>query len=438
MRDVPDPHADRTAGGAAPGPRLFYGWWMVLAGFGVEILHGTLLFHSFTAYVLPLEQEFGWSRAAIAGVFAMARAESGLLGPLQGWLTDRYGPRWMMVIGNAVFGLGFVLFSRVESLLSFYLCFAVIALGSSLGGFMPIATSLTNWFTRWRAAAMGIAMSGAGVGGMFVPVVVWSLAAHGWRATALWSALLIVAVAVPTSLAMRRSPEEHGSRPDGAAAGHDPAGAAAALPAEPDFTVGQALRTPAFWLLSITHSAALFVVGAVMLHQIPHMVHGVGLSTEEAAGVVTVLLGVQVSFQFLGGFVSNRFSKRLSIFACMWIHTVAMILFAFAESATEALIFAALHGLAWGIRGPLINAMRADYFGRRSFARISGFASLIIMIGMMSGPLFAGFLYDHYGDYRAAFLILAGITALGSFAVSFARQPHMPRRENNRPVRATG
>ena len=411
-----------------PTPRLFYGWWIVAAGFVVEILNGMLLFHGFTAYVLPLQREFKWSRTAVSGVFAMARAETGLLGPLQGWMTDRYGPRSMMLIGNALFGIGFILFSRVDSLPSFYASFAIIALGSSLGGFMPIATTVANWFFRSRATAMGISMAGMGAGGMFVPAVVWSLANYGWRSTAFFTGILIIAVGVPVSLVMRRRPEDYGTRPDGAMAakrspGDIPAPESAA--GEPEFTLSQALHTPAFWLLSTSHGAALFVVGAVALHQIPHMVEGVGLREEEAAGIVTLLLGIQVGCQFLGGLIGDRMNKRRSIFLCMWIHTLAMCLFAFAESATGVGAFAILHGMAWGIRGPLVNSLRADYFGRKSFAQISGFASLIIMVGMTTGPLFAGLLYDHYGNYRVAFLILAGLTALGSIAVLFAHRPRV-------------
>ena len=136
--------------------RVFYGWWIVLASFFVQALNGGLLFHAFSAYILPLQGEFGWSRAQLSGAFSMARAESGILGPLQGWLIDRYGPRAMMCLGNALFSLGFVLFSRMDSLATFYLSFALLALGSSLGGFMPIGTTITNWFVRRRTTALGI------------------------------------------------------------------------------------------------------------------------------------------------------------------------------------------------------------------------------------------------------------------------------------------
>ena len=411
--------------------RFFYGWWIVLGGVLVNFLNGGLLFHGFSAYVLPLQQEFGWSRAVLSGAFSMARLESGILGPLQGWLIDRYGPRPMMLLGNGLFGVGFILLSRMDSIPTFYLSFALLALGSSLGGFMPIAAALTNWFARWRATALGITMAGTGIGGMLVPTVTWSLSTYGWRTTAFMSGLLIVAVGLPASLLMRHQPEAYGHLPDGAkglpdAARSNVPGAPGTIDTEPQFSTRQALRTSAFWLLSTSHGAALLIVGTVLLHQIPHMVESMELSEEKAAFIVSLLLLCTVLGQLLGGYIGDRVNKRLGIFACMWMHTLGIVVFTYATTATGAIVFAVLHGTAWGVRAPLINSLRADYFGRSSFAMISGFAALLVMFGMTLGPLFAGFMHDLNGDYEAAFLILGGLTALGSGAILLARKPVLP------------
>jgi len=125
-----------------------------------------LLFYAFTADILPLQAEFGWSRASVSGVFSMVRAESGILGPLQGWLIERYGCKAIMQIGIGLFGIGYLCFSRIDSLLDLYLSFALIALGSSLGGFIPISATITNWFARQRSTALGISMTGMGVGSL--------------------------------------------------------------------------------------------------------------------------------------------------------------------------------------------------------------------------------------------------------------------------------
>ena len=104
---------------------LFFGWWIVLGSYVIQVLNGALLFHAFSAYILPLQAEFGWSRAAVSGVFSLVRAESGILGPLQGWAIDRYGPRAMMRAGIVLFAAGYLYFSRIDSLWGFYAAFAV-------------------------------------------------------------------------------------------------------------------------------------------------------------------------------------------------------------------------------------------------------------------------------------------------------------------------
>ena len=111
---------------------LFYGWWIVAAGFGIEFLIGALMFHAYGAYAVLLREEFGWSKTILSAAFAMSRAESGILGPIQGWLTDRFGPRALIRIGMTVFGVGFLLFSRIDGPVVFFLTFFMMALGLSL------------------------------------------------------------------------------------------------------------------------------------------------------------------------------------------------------------------------------------------------------------------------------------------------------------------
>ena len=132
-----------------------------------------------------------------------------------------------------------------------------------------------------------------------------------------------------------------------------------------------------------------------------------------------------ITGQLSGGYLGDRVNKRLVIFAAMWMHAVAMLVLAYAESVAGAVVFTALHGMAWGVRGTLLSTIRADYFGRRSYATISGYSSLVAMLGMTAGPLFSGAMFDLVGDYRSAFVVLAGMAALGSAAALLARKPSL-------------
>ena len=418
----------------------FFGWWVVLGGFIVQMLGGGLLFNGFGAYFVLLQQEFGWSKTVLSGAFSLTRVESGILGPFQGWLIDRLGTRTVVMVGTVIFGVGFMLMSRINSLPTFYLTFLMMALGSSLGGFMAISACVANWFVKKRATAMGIAMTGMGIGGIMIPALAWSLNTHGWRTTAFASGVVIIVIGLPATLLLRHKPEEYGYLPDGETPDNTGPSSERAFSspslrrstaidaANAGFSVREALRTPAFWLVSIGHAAALLVVGAMMVHLIPHLVESIGLSLQKAAMVVSVVTAMDITGRLLGGYLGDRINKRIGVAGCLLGHAVALAILAYSTSLAPVILFAIIHGLAWGIRGPLIMSLRADYFGRVAYATILGFSSLIMMLGMVVGPLLAGFMADRLGNYRLGFTILAGLAALGSVLFLITRRPAPPVR----------
>ena len=401
------------------------------AGFGLELLVGALMFHAYGAYVVLLRKEFGWSKTMLSAAFAMARAESGILGPLQGWLTDRFGPRLLIWIGMVIFGVGFILFSQITSPLTFFLTFFLMALGSSLGGFLPMAVAIVAWFRRRRTLALSITGTGMAVGGLLTPVVVASLTRIGWRWTAFLSGVLVLAAGLPLAQIVRHRPERYGLRPDGdlpefvtGAGLFDRA--APALARSADFTAREAIRTPAFWYISLGHGSALLVVSAVLVHAVVHVTERLGYSLAQAATVVALMTGMQITGQICGGWAGDRYEKRAIAAGCMVGHAAGLLLLAFATAFWMVLGFAVLHGVAWGMRGPLMSSIRADYFGSTSFGMISGLSSTIVMLGLIGGPLIAGVLADRTGSYQGGFSILATLAALGSIFFVLARRPRRP------------
>ncbi len=406
---------------AVPRIRVFYGWWVVAAGFGLEGLIGALLFHAYGAYAVMLREEFGWSKTMISAAFAMARAESGILGPLQGWLTDRFGPRALIRVGMVIFGLGFMLFSQLDGPVTFFATFFLMAVGSSLSGYLPIGAAVVAWFRRRRALALSITGMGMSLGGLLTPLIALSLSRAGWRWTAFASGVLVLAVGLPLAQLVRHRPEAYGLAPDGVPVSTEPG--APSPEVDHDFTGRQAIATRAFWYLAIGHGAALLVVSAVMVHMIIHVTEQLGYSLQQAGGVVALLTATQAIGQLSGGWLGDRFSKRWIAAACMLAHAVALVILAFSTAFWMVTVFAVMHGLAWGMRGPLMAALRADYFGSTSFGMIAGLSSMIVMLGMIGGPLVAGILADRTGSYVPGFIVLATLAALGSIAFILARPP---------------
>src|SRR6185503_4709379 len=235
--------------------KIFYGWKMVAAATGMQFLQAGLMMQAFGAYVAVLSEERGWSKTALAGAAALQQMEVALLGPVLGWLLDRFGPRVFVRGGVMLFGAGLIALSQVDTLAGFYAAFVVIALGTGFCGFFPLNVALIHWFERWRARAMSSMSIGLGLGGLMVPLVAWSMQTYGWRATAFASGVIAIAVGLPLAFVIYNRPADRGEVPDGIASKEagperkDSSGSAASETR--DFTAREALRTRAFWLISL-------------------------------------------------------------------------------------------------------------------------------------------------------------------------------------------
>lgn len=417
----------RLDGTLRPSGKVFYGWWIVGSSSGVQMLAALLWMQSYGAYMVLLEDEFGWSKALLAGAFSLTRIESGILGPLQGWLVDRYGPRLILRIGTVLFGIGFILFSQVNSLLTFYLLFFVIALGSSLGGFATLMVSIVNWFDQHRAKAVALSQVGYAVGGFAVPLIIILLETFGWRWTAVFSGIAVIVIGLPLVQVVVHRPSDRGETVDGTPTPTDHAQRQPGGKLDVDFTTQQAVRTPSFWLISFGHALALLTVSSVLVHLIPHLNQRLDFSLIEAGGIISLMTLSQLAGQLVGGFLGDRFNKRWMCAACMVAHCVGLLMVTYATHTWAVLAFAVIHGLAWGIRGPLMVALRADYFGATSFGTIMGFSSLIVMLGMAGGPITAGIFADIYGDYEIGFTVLACCSLVGSLCFIAATKPRQPK-----------
>lgn len=404
--------------------KIFYGWRIVAAAAGIQFLHAGLLLQAFGAYVAVLSEERGWSKTALSGGAALQSIEGALLGPALGWLIDRFGPRAMVQVGIVVFGLGFIALSQIDTLGGFYAAILVIAVGASFSGYFPLSVTLVHWFQRQRARSLSFMGLGLAAGGIAVPLVGWVMQTYGWRTTAFASGVLTILIGWPLSRVLRREPADVGETVDGLApspAAEDPA--AAEEPRGREFSARQALRTRAFWLLALAHGFALLVVSAVNVHAISHMKEGLGYSLAQASLVITLMTVAQAGGVLMGAAVGDRWEKRHVAAACMLGHMLGLLMLTYATHPVMVAAFAILHGMAWGLRGPFMQAIRADYFGLQAIGMIMGLSAFIISIGQVGGPMVAGYLADLTGNYRGGFTLLAVVAGSGSLLFLMARKP---------------
>ena len=393
-----------------------------------------LFMHGFQFYFEPMRRQFGWSRTLISGAYSLSRVESGFLGPLGGYLVQRFGSRIVMAGGFMILALGLVLLSMTRNVPMFYGAFLTLSVGSGLAAWTPVVPALTNWFRRKRAMAVGLTMMGMGFGGIVVaPVVSIFINNFGWDKTALGCGIFAAIVGLPLASLMRYSPEPYGYLPDGdspddkASENSDGPRSPSSTDQEYDFTVGEALRTPAFWLMSIGHSVSLLVISTLSLHMVPYLETDLGFTAGRAATAVIAVNGFLMAAQPVGGFLGDRLPKHYIVAGTMLGHASALLLLATADGFGQVILASAIQGMSWGIRGPVITAMRSDYFGRKNFPMIQGYSHLVLMGGQIVGPLLAGYMADYY-SYSAGFKIIAAMTAAGMFLFLMLRNPQPPQR----------
>jgi MFS family permease len=412
--------------------RPFFGWWIVIGSALLHALHSSSFGFTFGIYLLQLQNGFGWSKFAISSAFSVSQLVNGFIGPAQGWLVDRFGSRMIMCCGTILFGLAFMGFSTINRLETLFLFVILIGIGASLSGFLAMNATLTNWFFKRRALAMGLGATGLGLGGALAPLVALLIVTHGWRATSFASGLVIILIGLPLVQLFRRRPEDYGLVPDGTPLVSSQVSDAplelSYQSFDADFTVGEAVRDRNFWLVSIGHGLALVTVFTFMVHLVPHLVQGLDWSETAAQSMFTVATATSILGQVIGGVLGDRYSKTKVAGVCMLGHCSALILLSFAGSPPLVVLAALVHGFSWGARGPLMMAIRADFYGRRNFATIAGISTVIVMGGPLLGPSVAGALSDAFGDYKIAFFSLGILTGVGSIFFFLARVPQLPRR----------
>ncbi|WP_345607462.1 MFS transporter [Pseudonocardia adelaidensis] len=380
-------------------------------------LQNGLIISAFGAYLVVITADTGWSAGVVALGYAIVQLGNGFLSPLTGWICDRVGVRAVARAGTVVTAAGFAIAAVVTDAPHFVGAVVVIALGCSAAGITPLTVAVVQTMTARRTLALGLLPTGIALGGLAVPLVTWALAGAGWRATFLGVAGVILAVGLVAGSAL---PTDRRPRPVAKAAPRDGPSDRGS-----DHDLGSALRTPAFWLLVAGHGTALVAVSAVNLHLVPLMTHHNGIPLATAGLAVAVMSTAQLLGQVVTGIVADRLDKRRLAAACMVVQTGVLVAFATVSGFWLLLAAATVHGIAWGLRGPVMTAMRADYFGVGSFGTIMGWSAGFVSIGLVVGPLLVTGIAGGTGGYPAAFLVLAAVTAAGAVAFVVLRRPRV-------------
>ena len=389
------------------------------------------LFHAMSVWAVALEREFGWNRTQLGFALTFTRVEGGLMGPIEGYLTDKVGARRMVFIGMIILGGAFIFFAQVQNLWMFYLAYIFMAVGQGLGSWIPLMTMLNRWFHRRRAMALGWSNMGSRLGALvLVPLIAWSIDPDqdrlGWRMTATILGVFMIVVAGPISRLIHNQPQDIGLLPDGDKPVTQPAANAgeshAASSAEADFTASEALLTPAFWLIAFGHGFTSMVILAIMAHLGLLMVDK-GYQVQDAAFVVSVYTAVAMGFQLVGGYVGGKVPIRLALAFFTSLQAMGVVVLVFADSLPSIYAFAVLFGAGFGGRNPLTVAIRGEYFGSASFGKILGFSTVPMNLLLLIAAPLVGWMRDIQGDYTDAFLVMVVTNLAGAACFLLAKRP---------------
>ena len=398
------------------GGKVFYGWSLVGLAFSASMITAGISGYGLSFFVIPMSEDLGVSRAEFSTITLFRLASLPII-PILGILVDkRHGPRLLLTFGSVIAGLTLVATSRVETLWQFFIVYGVVfgIAMFTMGGQLVGPAVLAKWFIRRRGRVMAISAVGISGGGLVIaPTAGWLVSEFGWRTAWVVLGVLTILVITPAAaLLMRRQPEDVGLLPDGARPSAQSTAGVSSIkdPTRTDYeypwTVRQAFRTRALWVLLAVQTLATLALMPMLFHQVAYIQDkGFGLAT--ATGVATTLAGFAIVGKLVYGYLVERIAPRWVLAMCLIPAGLSLFLLVGAQGTAMLYAYAVVHGTTMGGFLPLMNVVFAEYFGRHHMGAIRG---AITPVGNVMGavsPVIAGWMWVATGSYNAPFMILA-------------------------------
>ena len=416
---------------------FYYGWLILVMAFlaafaatGVTqvVLGGIQIF---------ITEDTGWERTTISLAVTSGTWLSGIFAPFLGRLADRFGPRWLMVVGLIAAGTAFLWLGGVQVIWQF---FAAYILGRAVSnpaliGVVP-RTAAVNFFRRRRNIVLALMSTYRPIGGAIAIQIISFIAIHrGWRAAYRYWGILSFVLMLPLIVIMRRRPEDIGMLPDGASPQQVPQGAGMAPETDVEFswTAKEAWRTSAYWLIGATAVIGTIASGTTGYSLVPYLYEEVGVTKTQAVGVLS--FGTFLAITNVGwGYLADLITPRWCLVICL-SGTAAMLVFLiWVDSLAMALAFALGWGVFSGSVGSLEQMVLAQYYGRSSYGTIVGLLNPLQTFGLGVGPTLATVFQKTMGDYTVFYSILLSVHILGALFIFLAWQPARPLRGSEEPL----
>lgn len=380
----------------------YQGWRVVLAAcLGVMAGFGSLFVYTFSVFVKPLAANFGWSREAISGGFAIAAVTLGVVSPFLGRWIDRFGPRRIILTCMTVFGCGIASLSLLRSgVWQFYATCFVLGLVGNGAAHLAYSRAIAPWFYRRLGTALAFVMVGAGLGAMILPVVAQAIITrYGWRTA--YASLGAIALLLGLPLSWRYIRERSEVSRNSAPVVHS------------GVTWQQGTRSFVFWIITaILFASSISMNGAVT--QLSALLTDRGITPKEAALCASILGGSSLVGRIVIGWLLDRFFGPRVALAINLLTAAGIFLLAHAPSFSAGCLAAALIGIGAGGEAATTPYLLTRYFGLRAFSTLYGLTWTFYAAAGAIGPIILGRAFDMTGSYTSLLGMLAALLALAA------------------------
>jgi MFS family permease len=391
-------------------------------------------FYAFPIIFGELNKTLGWEMAKVNMGMSIAMVFGGLIAPLLGLALPKLGSKRIIIGGALIMSVSFLLFSRMQALWQYYLIYIVLAVGWTCTGSIPTVYSVSDWFEKKRGTATGIMMVGVGLGGLtMAPLTRVLIDKLGWETTFVVYAVATSVILIPVSaLILKRRPVELGVLPDGEVAVDRPESGRDDEEASPTvaygWTLGAAVRTSAFWVISITFILVTFGQTALLLNQVVHF-QSIGFSPTSASAALGFCAMLGMAGKLFFGWMADRISARKAMALSFGLQAVGTVILIYTGALGSVWYFVIVWGFAMGGVVALEPLIVAECFGMKSFGVILGMVFVATTVGSATGPTFAGYIFDTRGSYTFAFLVFVITYVLGAGLSLLAVPPKPPAPE---------
>lgn len=387
-------------------PKIFYGWYIVLASVLSNALLSGIVWGGFGAFIIPIETTFGWSRSAISGAMALRQLESGILAPFVGWVVDKFGGRLVIIGGAITTGLGLMALGWFSvGIISFYFFFIIVAIGTSgVSHAVTWPVIISRWFDRKKGLAVGIAVTGPTIGTTLIILNTALEDRFGWRSVlGVYGIVVILFVGLMGAI-VRDRPEELGLNPDGDISNHDQLGSNSLKRDSVNskgLTFQETIRTSSFWLLAIYLGGMFISSSGFLTHEHVYFVDDLKFNARDAAIMVTLTFAFSAIGRVGSGWLMDHMDYRVVMAAASLLMSFSFLYAQIFEITNSwlALPFILGFGISFGSNIPMRAVLASMIFGNRALGSVIGILNGAIVGAGLIGPLMLGIIYDWKGSY---------------------------------------